>query len=148
MKIKTAELIGPPLDWAVASCEGFLTGGFFHYRDLPFVTLKRGALHTAECDDDGNYPEWSPSTDWAQGGPIFEREIEAHEKREDSFFCAISPAKANKLNWLWVTGPTLLVAAQRCFVACKMGDEIDVPDELVQDSQDQSAPSRPAPSFS
>jgi hypothetical protein len=28
-------------------------------------------------------------------------------------------------------GPTPLVAAMRCYVASQLGDEVDVPDELV-----------------
>jgi hypothetical protein len=29
------------------------------------------------------------------------------------------------------TGPTLLIAAMRCFVASKLGDTIDIPEELL-----------------
>ena len=29
-------------------------------------------------------------------------------------------------------GPTPLIAAMRCFVASKLGDEVDVPDELIK----------------
>jgi hypothetical protein len=29
-------------------------------------------------------------------------------------------------------GPTPLVAAMRCYVASKMGDEVDVPEDLLQ----------------
>jgi hypothetical protein len=29
-------------------------------------------------------------------------------------------------------GPTPLIAAMRCYVASKLGDEVEVPDELLQ----------------
>ena len=31
-------------------------------------------------------------------------------------------------------GPTPLIAAMRCYVASKLGDEVDVPDELTLDA--------------
>jgi hypothetical protein len=31
----------------------------------------------------------------------------------------------------WISGPTPLIAAMRCFVASKLGDEVDVPKELL-----------------
>ena len=30
-----------------------------------------------------------------------------------------------------MTGPTPLIAAMRCFVASKLGDEVDIPKELL-----------------
>src|SRR3990172_8068453 len=48
MKIKTAGLIGPALDWAVAKADG----------------------NAHKFIDEG----FAPSTDWSQGGPIIERE--------------------------------------------------------------------------
>lgn len=51
--MKTSELTGAALDWAVAKCEGINYG------------VIDGGL---DCD----CPDYS--TDWAQGGPIIERE--------------------------------------------------------------------------
>lgn len=33
-------------------------------------------------------------------------------------------------------GPTPLISAMRCYVAFKLGDEVDVPDELCRPSDD------------
>jgi hypothetical protein len=113
MKIKTAELTGAALDWAVAKCEGV---------DRLFEAYEVGRHHY--------------STDWAQGGPIIEREM-----REFGFdlwsgthiphgqFAATYCRGAQDS---YVYGETPLIAAMRCYVASKLGDEFDVPDELCQ----------------
>jgi len=71
MKIKTADLIGPALDWAVMKIEGRVL----------VQTLGGGLLVNGRHEDGRELPEdwqmtfmWHPSTDWEQGGPIIERE--------------------------------------------------------------------------
>lgn len=105
-KIKTAELTGAALDWAVVLCEGRTweaVESFIAYRD----------------DGEMNY-----STDWAQGGPIIEREkISIVEGSNDDW-------QAGKRPYKFSCGPTPLIAAMRCFVASKLGDEVEIADEL------------------
>jgi hypothetical protein len=108
--MKTSELTGAALDWAVAQCEG-----------------DEYAPEFAEDHDGNEYPASAYSTDWSQGGPIIEREtIELYK---------------NMNRWaaiIWVDdedawelyGSTPLVAAMRCFVASKLGAEVDIPAEL------------------
>lgn len=107
MKIKTADLTGAALDWAVAKCE---------YDDLAALTIQypEHAKH---------YPKVSPSTDWSQGGPIIERELISVE--------FILEWYADKHGEHGADGPTPLIAAMRCYVASKLGDEIEIPDELL-----------------
>jgi len=66
---------------------------------------------------------WHPSTDWSQGGPIIEREIDNHERRDGYFYCNryTRPKTLEHNQAVWATGPTLLIAAMRCFVASKGG---------------------------
>ncbi len=59
--MRTSELTSLALDWAVAKCEGAYT---------PSVDTDIDG--TIRINYGGMYPEWS--TDWAQGGPIIERE--------------------------------------------------------------------------
>ena len=119
MKIKTQDMTGPALDWAVAKCEGHYLPPMDEYKDA-WLSARRF------------------SEDWSQGGPIIERE-------------GISVAFV--LGWVshpmgpWRAVPRLietynyytpgaaqchapLVAAMRCYVASKMGDEVEIPDEL------------------
>jgi hypothetical protein len=107
MKIKTAELTGPALDWAVAKCE--LPDGW------PDAEIVLG--------DETDY-----STDWAQGGPIIEREEISIAQDSGTWRADICPAHGG--DHIDMTGPTPLVAAMRCFVASKLGHEVEIPEEL------------------
>ena len=114
MKIKTADLIGPALDWAVAKCEGKIYG---YKHQL--------------VDDCRDVIPYTPSSDWSQGGPLIQWEcldvrVFAEHGAPDGGPYWISerhPAVGH--------GPTPLIAVCRCFVASRLGDEVDVPDELV-----------------
>ena len=70
------------------------------------------------------------STDWAQGGPIIER-----EKMHSIHFCKQGETTKSWFYWTGQTpmmcGPTPLIAAMRCYVTSKLGDEVDVPEELL-----------------
>ena len=68
MKTKTYELTGAALDWAVAKAEGKNSFAWAYY-----VDEETELPHSVDDDADGQC-EWKPSTDWAQGGPIIERE--------------------------------------------------------------------------
>lgn len=112
--MKTNELTGAALDWAVAKCEG--------------RTWLDAENFLAYWEEDG---EMKYSTDWAQGGPIIEREkinlrhdpdcnkAQAWEASDDiDFFEA-------------VYGPTPLIAAMRCYTVSKLGDTVEIPKGLT-----------------
>lgn len=117
MKTKTKDLTGPALDWAVAKCEG-----------------KNGVLHDdgiTRCivvaAPSGVYKGiWQPTVNWAQGGPIIEREHITLRCYTD----ALWDASIGRLDYV-ADGPTPLIAAMRCYVASKLGDTVEVPEELV-----------------
>jgi len=110
MKIKTSELTGAALDWAVAKC--------IHEPDD--VVVFEGRVYAYPDSTNG----FSPSTDWAEGGPIIERE-------ELSRLSCYNHNEWGCLNGdIFYEGQTPLVAAMRCFVASRLGDEIEIPDEL------------------
>jgi hypothetical protein len=108
--VKTNELTGPALDWAVAKCEGNL------------ITFDP-EHHT----ESGSWERYS--TDWAQGGPIIEREgitVGATDDPDTPW----TGWHRNDERKTWACGPTPLIAAMRCFVASKLGEEVDIPEEL------------------
>lgn len=129
MKIKTADLIGPALDWAVATIEGY--GGLRrnpHAFDQSLI-MNRG---------DGQCVLFSTlnySTDWSQGGPIIEREkleVRANDYEWQAFCFGFPTTRSHSGQKVWASGPTPLIAAMRCVVAAaNLGDEIYVPNELV-----------------
>ena len=111
MKIKTSELQGAALDWAVAKCEGIE----FTYEDHPRHEMVN--MHY--------------STDWSQGGPIIEREgINLEHNPSRCHWIASIPAPEHHNGVVEVTGSIPLIAAMRCYVASKLGPEVDVPEEL------------------
>lgn len=128
MKVKTTELAGAALDWAVSKCEG-VNGETFRLYYEP--------QEQSDFDEHG-FPEFHYSTIWSQGGPIIEREgiellcnvsaIEASRFKEahaDWFACNKHAKQAH------YHGTTPLIAAMRCYVTSKIGDEVNVPKELL-----------------
>ena len=122
--IKVSELTGADLDWAVAKAD--------EERDVLFCQRQYGRLLVRIAGDhetrDIEWP-YTPSTNWAQGGPIIERgeisvnwangQWQAHTVNNQDEYEQIE------------YGPTPLIAAMRCYVASKMGDTIKVPEELL-----------------
>lgn len=103
--MKTAELTDLALDWAVAKSA-----------DLPFPIV---------YDEEGRKVRVTPSTDWAQGGPIIERErIGIRDDGGDGW-------AADDYIHATMHGDTPLIAAMRCFVASRLGDDVDVPKEVA-----------------
>jgi len=119
MKVKTAELTGSALDWAVAQCEN--TGRVIRLGFGYEIVVDR-------CADLGGGEEvYSPSTNWEQGGPIIEREG-IWLRRLGATWEGISGWFPDNVTQ---AGPTPLIAAMRCFIASRLGDEVDIPDELL-----------------
>jgi hypothetical protein len=119
--MKTSELTGAALDWAVAKCEGatdeWRADGPFWWDGVPCI---RSGGH------DVNY---HPSTDWSQGGPIIERE--AITVSEGSPVVGLEWMACDRGSTHIQHGPTYLIAAMRCYVASKLGDDINIPEELL-----------------
>ena len=130
MKVKTAELTGPALDWAVAKCEGlevyvpaFAEKPWLQYRDC------HGQPHMC--------PKYS--TDRAFTGSIIERE-QIKVVKGNPLYSPRGNEKGDHYEPLWIAsvdsgrsshGRSYLEAAMRCYVASKLGDEVDVPEELL-----------------
>jgi hypothetical protein len=184
--MKTSELQGAALDWAVAKCEGMLRrepttakyediknyplpfvlwevcdiyeGDKFMRCDINPITVTRCGINEVagatmpsisftdingtsalgsigdyfltlqDAEDEARltesggpfYEGYTPSTDWAQGGPIIEREMITVEwTGEDWRTCIWCDEK--------FLGPTPLIAAMRAYVASKLGDEVEIP---------------------
>jgi hypothetical protein len=108
--MKTNELTGAALDWAVAKCEGGHIG-----------VANNGVFFDASNGE--GFTSFNPSTDPSQAYPIILRECIATGKSWGSWKAFTETSEGE--------GPTPLVAAMRCYVASKLGDTVDVPDELT-----------------
>jgi hypothetical protein len=110
--MKVSELQGVPLDWAVAKCEKLVNEDGL---DVGFIR-------------DGVF---TPSTDWAQGGPIIEREKIGLHCGDGTWGVDVGIWEASHSRCLYIKrGPTPLIAAMRCYVASKLGAEIELPEEV------------------
>jgi hypothetical protein len=111
--METSELTGAALDWAVAKCEGF--GDSPRFMGIFMYQQSRGMGYCY-------------STDWAKGGPIIERE-EISVNWANGQWWAHTVNDQDELEQIEY-GPTPLIAAMRCYVASKLGDEVELPEEL------------------
>ena len=109
MKVKTSNLIGAQLDWAVAKSEDA------DEETLDPITFK----YTAHASGG-----WCFSTNWSQGGPIIEREKIELENDGFHWWARIRADED-------FSGPTALIAAMRAFVASKLGDEVEISEDLL-----------------
>lgn len=117
MKIKTSELTGAALDWAVAKVEGL-------------QIAKSPEVFANTCAR----PFYS--TDWAQGGAIIDANPTMQfwlwgGKPRDEMQCSTLPIK-EKFGTRMTTyfGKTKLIAGMRAYVASRLGDEVEIPEEL------------------
>ena len=128
MLIKVSEATKNQLNWLVAKCEGY---------DPQWSEVRE------DFDLNGNaqvvfLKEFDPTTNWSQGGPIIERgKIEVTPPvpewcngSEDKEWMATSLPVVRGEATLEV-GPTPLIAAMRCYVMSRLGEEVEVPDELA-----------------
>lgn len=115
MKIKTAELAGNALAWAVGMAEGYELS---LYGVDPSIRAKVPGL--------GIHAPWKPHYYWNQGGPIIEREklVIAYEYATERWQSYLQSEGA------MYYGPTPLIAAMRCYCVSKLGDEVEIPPEL------------------
>lgn len=148
-KVKISEATNLQLDWMVAKAEGHIfvdvhgrgacrfpgvqtknkRGGY----ELMPLRLQSTMKTAADADHPGVFFRdtryWCPSTDWSQGGPIIEREGIATRRWLETGW------EADKWNFKFderhMNGPTPLIAVLRCYVASKLGDEVEVPEELT-----------------
>lgn len=141
MKIKTSQLIDSALDWAVAKAEGLLEPSKYYDKMIPRVVVCDKTI----CDEivvrlnpipDVYYePFYNPSNNWEFGGPIIER-IKGFEFKHwlESKPETCCEAHIHNYEGDWIQfGSTPLQAAMRCYVASKLGEEVDIPDELVKE---------------
>ena len=125
--MKTSELTGAALNYAVAVCEGFTNLRANPHRfDGRLIMGRPSKDLPPEYMDDLQF-----SRNWAMGGPIIEREAIRWYKIDYSRWVACKcTGIGTHQNEFSQYGPTQLIATMRCYIASKLGDEVEIPEEL------------------
>lgn len=131
VEVRTSELAGQALDWAVAKAEGMTA----------HVAIDGNIYASAACwirdrrfCAPGASEVFKPSTDWTQGGPLLDKyDIALNGGLADGEMVIYATLRAVADNSPFATaaGPTRLIAVCRAIVAAKLGDVVQVPAELV-----------------
>jgi hypothetical protein len=117
MQIKVSDMTPIQLGWTAAHAEG---------------------RTDVRVDDDGELvgaDDFDYTTDWSLAGPIIEREkisiawVVSSYTHIKGCWSAHIPQCNSKILY----GQTPLIAAMRCYVASKLGDTVEVPNELLAD---------------
>jgi hypothetical protein len=111
LSVKVSELIGAELDYWVGAAEGMV------------VEIKDGVCFREVRDGKRVY---SPSKDWSEGGEIIEKENICWYEQGDELV-----VEAGELNRARMKLPILtpkLMAAMRCLVTSKYGEEVEATD--------------------
>ena len=112
MKVNVNVLIDGPLNWAVAQILGLIVEDATKDGSVIFV--------------DGE--AFRPDCDWVQGGPIIEREEIFLAKSILGGWTGSIYTHDDRVRCTLHGGETPLIAAMRCFVANKLGDEVEIPE--------------------
>lgn len=144
IRVAIKDLAGPALDYAVArACGCELTTAHAHFRKCAAPVWSADTIEKSiSTFDDGPriidaYGNVAPipsySTGWDHSGPLLERtpglEIKQWLESRPESKCEVH---IHNYEGDWIAfGPTMLIAAMRCYVASKFGEFVEVPEELV-----------------
>jgi hypothetical protein len=117
IEVKTAELEGAALDWAVAQVD--------------CVKVEYRGFGRLDPVNDWDAHSYSPSTDWAQGGPLLEKHYIELSIGDEDYWANRTCTSRYDDDPRKYPGATMLIAACRAIVAAKLGDTVSVPAELV-----------------
>ena len=126
IEVRVSNLVGAPLDWAVAMAEGFkpdperLTNVWLNEEDPTSISIRGVEMGYG----------FRPSSNWEHGGQLIDKHsgTAQHIPGLPADLCyAGGPAGAG----VWCYGPTALIAFCRGLVNHKLGDTVQVPKELM-----------------
>lgn len=130
MKVQTANLTGRELDWATFCAAWPGATPTIEVYSPSKVNLGLGELDVpggVVLSYEGSYrwkDYWRPTKNWKQAGRLIDRfDIDINPTYPGYFACAKMGMRAS--------GDTRLIAVCRALVLAKLGDEVDIPDELI-----------------
>lgn len=122
--IRVEDALGLALNWLVSKAEGYQ------------AVYTNGSISPVfkQCEAVVSLDTLEYSTNPSQAYPIIVREKIGTAFSGGQWVGFYMKDELDECDWdfkLSMYGPTPLVAAMRCFVASKLGDEIDMPKELL-----------------
>lgn len=126
IEVRTSDLVGAALDWAVAHAIGHKprTGHGCAY-PVEIIDWNRPGSQVNAC-------RFEPSTDWSQGGPLIKKNLIAFSVEHKDVILAVLCDENGMYISGWRQGENHLIAACRAIVAAKLGDAVQVPSQLVE----------------
>ena len=136
MKIKTSELIGAALDWAVAISKCIPAEELYIQK---WGSRLPPSIYRRNRDEDGNLdgtytsgPDLLFSRKWEAGGTLIDSMVREGLRLTGYKSLPTDPTSCQaQIGNIVTGGPTPLIAAMRCFCS-KLGDVVDIPEELCQ----------------
>lgn len=119
IEVKTADLIGPALDWATAKASGTK------------IDDSRGKELRIDIAPGFQSP-WVPSVNWYQGGPLIEKYKVRFDYRIADFGLVMASACGLLYDHAYKGCDSYLVAACRAIVHANLGYTVSVPKDLMQ----------------
>jgi hypothetical protein len=123
-RIKISDAPPRAIDWLVAKVQGWAI--------YPTDSAERGQWWHPNGTPHGHkvwVGAWQPSTNPAQGHPILDRECVATYPMPGE---AGGKWRGERWGKHLQAGPTMLIAGLRCFLVSRLGEEAEVPEELLK----------------
>ena len=118
VEVKTAELKGAALDWAVAKATP--------QKHWPVIVAGKVML-----DTDYDHIPYSPSSDWAKCGPLLETQYIELSIGDEEYWARRASTSKYDDERVSYPGSSMLIAACRAIVGEKLGQTVSVPKELL-----------------
>ncbi|RMV44463.1 DUF2591 domain-containing protein [Pseudomonas syringae group genomosp. 3] len=128
VEVKTADLVGAALDWAVAIAENLTAIVSPPQYGNPHLVCVMGDYFSRGSR------RYSPSTDWSQCGPLIHREaieLTPADKYDEFGNQWLAHMVGSGCDLISQEGDTPLIAACRAIVASVLGETVSVPKELL-----------------
>lgn len=128
-KLKTKHLRGAHLHYAVA----IALGHSIHINSVLHGHVMPGPWISGHVHDHNVWIQmyqFRPSENWARGGQIIEDHIDRLTKVDKNSWVAHKICYTKPEVYHAGYGETPLLAAMRCFVVAKIGEEVEIPDNL------------------
>ena len=127
VEVKTSDLIGISLDWAVAKACGMMPVTDHKVCRIIGFYLNNPPAHIPMS----GHP-FSPSNQWRDGGPLIDEFRFCFDNAGEHGFSVVKDWYCGEPIAFYPHGKTHLIAACRAIVAAKIGDTVSVPKELMQ----------------